>query len=249
MLKNFFKIVFFTFMIFSFSCATTKKKDENFLGDFNSISLGKIMGATVSRTKNELSPREISFVFEPRNNMFSFHHKYMGDNIWITMDYQNRQDMIVALDKYLATYKTGELNAQNNKKKAYFGQTNIKMAWGLLGVTHAGRPDIRFEYQLFGQKNLPYFIVASKTKKASGNDEANSPAIRIALSPAKCLEFRERLEQENLLKLVEELQTEFEKFEPSDFEDYQNENVKADIEKSSTEPNESLDIDESDFEF
>lgn len=249
MRKNFLKCVLFCFLVFFVSCATTKKKDENYLGDFNSMSLGEIMGATVSRTKNQLNPRVISLVFAPRTNLLSFHHKFMGDNIWITLDYQGRQTMIAAINRYLDTYKSGELNAANEKTKAYFGKTEITMDWGLLGTTHKNKPTLRFEYQRFGEKKLPYFIMASKTEKAGGTDEANSPAIRIALSPAKCQEFLEYLKQENLLSIVQELQADFEKYEANDFDNAESKNLKDNIEKESTETETPLDIDESDFEF
>lgn len=249
MFKKAFQFSIFCFIVFVFSCNTTKPKDENFLGDFNSVSMGEVMGASVSRTKHTLSPCVISFIFEPKVNLLSFHHKYLGDNIWVTLNYENRQVMLQAINEYLETYKTGSLDAKNSKKKAYFGQTRAKMNWGLLGVTHVANPNIRFEYELFGEKKLPYFIVASATHTAEGKDQSNSPAIRIALSPAKCQQVLKRLEQDNLLKIVEELEAEFREFEPEDFKDETSKNIKGEIEKNSSESKETIKVDENSFDF
>ena len=234
------------FVVFAFSCKTVQKKDENFLGDFDPVSLDKVMAAIVPRVKKELSPREFSFLFEPRTNTLAFHHRYIGDNIWISLDYDARQIMIKAINQYLEAFKNGELNETNDKKKALFGQTPSYMKWGLLGLAHEAKPTLRFEYQLVGKKKLPYFIVAAATQKALRSD-ANSPAIRIALSPAKCQEFLQRLDQENLLKLVKEMQAEFEKFAPED--GFGSDTAASEIEKNSSESNKSVDPDEAEFGF
>lgn len=244
MKKNLCKILASLLILLSFSCKSTPKRDKNFLGDFNAVNLDKMMAAIVPRTKSELSPREISFVFEPKTNILSFHHKYMGDNIWISLNYEERQTMIAAINAYLEAFKKGELTAENNKKKAFFGKTPSYMRWGLLGLVHEAKPALRFEYQLMGQKQLPYFILATASQKALGNDEANSIAIRIALSPAKCQEFLLRLDQNNLLEIVNELQADFEKFDPDpEF----SVNPTTEIEKNSTETDKTVDPDEAEF--
>lgn len=215
MKNTFFKVLVVILSFACFSCASTKKKDKNMLGEFNAVNLGKVMVAVVPRIKTELSPREVTFIFSPKTNLVSFHHRFLGDTIWITLTYEERQAMIEAIKKYLQAYKNGELTETNNKKKAYFGKTSSYMDWGLLGVTYKAKPTLRFEYQQFGEKHLPYFIIATATQTSIDDDiKANSPAIRLALSPAKCQEFLIRLDQDNLQKIVDELQADFEKFDP-----------------------------------
>ncbi|MEL3907539.1 MAG: hypothetical protein P1P64_00805 [Treponemataceae bacterium] len=243
MKNRFFKLLALFLVFVSFSCASTKKEDKNMLGEFNSVNMGKIMVAVVPRIKTELSPRDVTFVFSPKTNLVSFHHRFMGDNIWVTLNYEERQVMIEAIKKYMQAYKNGELTEKNNKKKAYFGKTSSYMAWGLLGITHKAKPILRFEYQQFGAKKLPYFIVATATHTSIDDDmEANSPAIRLALSPAKCQEFLLRLYQDNLQKIVDELQADFEKFAPDPEFDI-NEGAEKNEDEKTMAP------DEAEFEF
>lgn len=243
MLKKLYKILFGILALLIFSCKTTQKKDENFLGDFNIVGLDKIMAATVSRTDSTLSPKVLTLVFSPRTNVLSFHHRYMGDNIWVSLDYKDRQMMIKGINAYLDSFKNRTLTADNSKKKGFFGKTPVRIDWGVLGLAHFAIPNLRFEYQLFGEKKLPYFILATATTTAN-KSHANSPAIRVALSPAKCQEFLRYLDQDYLLSVVKELQDDFEKYDPDP-----KFNLKSDIEKNSSNTEQSIEPDEAEFEF
>lgn len=226
MFKNVIKLMLFLVLVAS--CASSpKKKNPNFLGDFDAIQLPQIMMASVSRINSSLKPKNISFVFEPKTNIVSFHHRYLGDNIWIALNYENRQALIEAINKYLNAFQDRSLVSANNKKKAFFGKTTVFMSWGLLAVAHTAKPDLRFEYQLFGEKKLPYFILATRTQSALGKDSANSPAIRLALSPAKCQDLLKRLEQENLVKIVADMEKEFNEYEPVPFNIDETENEQS----------------------
>lgn len=246
-MKKWFMCMAVLAVFFVSSCKTAPKKDENFLGDFDAVSLDPIMAAVVPRTKKVLSPRELSFVFAPRTNIVSFHHKYLGDNIWISLDYENRQQLIAAINTYLDAWQHKTLTAQNNKKKAYFGKTAAFMDWGLFGIVHKAKPVLRFEYQLIGEKQLPYFIIGNATTKELSKDAeqaANCPAVRIALSPAKCQEFLKILDQKTLLGIVADMQADFEEYEPnSEFD------IQSSIDKEASETDESISPDEAEFEF
>ena len=66
------------------ACTTVSKKDDpNFLGNYPVQSLGVMHLNLVKRYSDTLLPRDISFVFDPASNTVKFHHKMMGDNIWI----------------------------------------------------------------------------------------------------------------------------------------------------------------------
>jgi len=68
------------------ACASTSKKhDPDFLGNYPVQSLGVLHLNIVRRYSNDLLPRDVSFVFEPSTNLVKFHHKMMGDNIWISL--------------------------------------------------------------------------------------------------------------------------------------------------------------------
>ena len=197
-----------------FSCKSVETKKQL---AFQPVQLPEIQAATVGRIKSSLSPSTLSFVYAPKNNNLAFHHKYLGDTIWVSLNEKERQIMTNAINAYLASYKENKLTSANNNKKAFFGQTSCFMEWGLFSVSHYAKPTLRFEYQLIGEKKLPYFIIATATKPALDKSKAQSPAIRIALSPAKCLEFLERNNEKNLSDILDNLIKEFEKFD-ADFE-------------------------------
>lgn len=192
-------------------CKTAPKApDPNFLGDFPAQSLGALHLNVVKRFTNDLLPRDVSFVFDPRTNVVKFHHKMMGDNIWVYLTKENRAEMRTAIEQYLADFKAQKLTAEGAKKKGAFGKSSVLMTWGLVGSAHTAYADLRYDYQ-FITPQRPYFILAAATEKAS--DGANSPALRIAISPAQCKDVLTVLDDVLLLKLVEELKAEYERFD------------------------------------
>ena len=204
------------FLVFLGSCKTVPKNDPNFLGDFSPVDLGTLIGGSVKRTKEEIKPTEFKFTFYPRTNIVSIQHKFMVDNVEMFLDKADREILINAMENYIASYNDKNLSTANAKRKAFFGKIKVYMTWGLFGGgAHESEPTLRAEYQLLSE-NRPYFVLANATKKAIGEkDDANCPALRLAFSPAQCEDFIEFLKQENLLKIVEDMQKDFDRFEPS----------------------------------
>ncbi|UTC65584.1 hypothetical protein E4O00_05675 [Treponema sp. OMZ 788] len=205
------------FLVFLGSCKTIPKNDPNFLGDFSPVELGTLIGGSVKRTKEEIKPTDFKFIFFPRTNIVSINHQFMMiDKVEIFLDQEDREILIKAMETYLSSFNDQNLSVANAKKQAFFGKTKIFMTWGLFGGgAHEAEPTLRAEYQLLSE-NRPYFILANATTKAIGeNDDANSPALRLAFSPAQCEDFIELLKQENLVKIVENMQQDFERFEPA----------------------------------
>lgn len=204
------------FLAFLGSCKTAPKNDPNFLGDFSPVDLGTLIAGSVTRIKEEIKPTEFKFTFFPRSNIVSIQHKFMLDKVEIFLDQGDREILIKAMETYIASYNDKTLSASGSKKRAFFGKTNIFMAWGLFGgAAHEAEPTLRAEYQLLSE-NKPYFILANATTKAIGEkDDANCPALRLAFSPAQCEDFIALLKQDNLVKIVERMQQDFERFEPS----------------------------------
>lgn len=206
-----FLLILTTAFFLSSSCTTrSKKHDPDFLGNYPIQSLGLLHLNLVKRYSTTLLPRDVSFVFESSTNSIKFHHKMMGDNIWISLKKKDRELLCNAINQYLAAFANKTLTPNGAKKKAAFGKTDVLMTWGLLGSAHRTYPALRFEYQFITSKR-PYFILATATTQA--NDGANSPAIRIAVSPAQCKDLLNVINEPALLKLVEELKAEYEKFD------------------------------------
>ena len=204
------------FLVFLGSCKTVPKNDPNFLGDFSPVELGTLIGGSVKRIKEEIKPTEFKFTFFPRTNIVSIQHKFMIDKVEIFLDQTDREILIKAMETYISSYNDKNLSAANAKKQAFFGKTKIFMSWGLfVGGAHEAEPTLRAEYQLLSE-NKPYFILGNATTKAIGEkDNASCPALRLAFSPAQCENFIELLKQDNLVKIVEDMQKDFDRFEPS----------------------------------
>ncbi|MGP1594692.1 MAG: hypothetical protein ACTTH8_05555 [Treponema sp.] len=195
-------------------CVSLSQTDDpDFLGDFPPQHLGTIHLNIVKRYSNSLLPRNVSFVFEPRSNIVRFHHKFMGDNIWVYLDKKDRAAFRNAIEAYLADFKAHRLTPEGAKKKGAFGTTGAAMTWGLFGSAHAASPALRFEYQ-FITPQRPYFIIGTATE--SSEDGYSSPAIRIAVSPVQCKELLTVLDDAVLLELVNSLKSEHEKFDDSE---------------------------------
>ena len=196
------------------SCASTSKKhDPDFLGNYPVQSLGVLHLNIVRRYSNDLLPRDVSFIFEPATNSVKFHHKMMGDNIWISLKKNERALLREAIERYLAAFADKTLTPEGAKKKGAFGKTDILMTWGLFGGAHEAYPTLRFDYQ-FITPQRPYFILANATTQA--DDKANCPAIRIAISPAQCKDVLKVLDEQALAQLVEELKADYEKYDEFD---------------------------------
>ena len=193
--------------------STSKKHDPDFLGNYPVHSLGVLHLNIVKRYSDTLLPRDISFIFEPSSNTVKFHHKMMGDNIWIALKKNERALLREAIERYLVAFADKTLTAEGAKKKGVFGKTDVLMTWGLFGGAHEAQPTLRFDYQ-FITPQRPYFILANATTQ--GSDGANCPAIRIAISPAQCKDVLKALDETALLQLVEELKAEYEKYDEFD---------------------------------
>ena len=193
--------------------STAKKGDANDLNNYPAQSLGVLHLNIVKRYSDVLLPRDISFVFEPATDMLKFHHKMMGDNIWVALDRDERAVFRQAVELYLQAFSNKSLTQEGAKKKGAFGKVEVLMSWGLFGSAHEAYPVLRFDYQ-FITPQRPYFILATATTESS--DGSNSPAIRIAVSPAQCKDLLSVLDEQAYAQLIEELKADYGKFDIAD---------------------------------
>ncbi len=196
------------------SCVSVEKKeDPNFLGDFDGRQIATIMAGNVKLIKKTIKPSTFTFSFYPRTNNLTISFRNSGrsgDNVWATLDQNDRKILIEGIKAFLKQYDEQTLAPENNKKKALFGKTKIELSWGLFGPTRIAEPTLRCEYELLTD-NRPYFILGNAMTKSK--EGVNCPALRMAFSPAQCEDLLEILSQENLLKLVESLKKEFNKYD------------------------------------
>lgn len=205
---------FFLAFVFCESCSTVQKSDElNVLADYPPALLGVSHLNVVSRFSVTLVPRDVTFIFDASSNTTKFHHKMLGDNIWVHLSQENRAVMRKAMQSYLDSFMQHTLSQEHANQKGFFGTTDIFMCWGLFGASHEAFPTLRFEYQ-FITPSRPYFIIATATTE--GSDKSNSPALRIAVSPLQCKDILAFIEESNLRELTEKIKNEYEKFGSTD---------------------------------
>ena len=129
----------------------------------------------------------------------------IGFNVTLVKN-ANLEDM----QKALAAFKAKTLTQEGSKKKGSFGKTDVLVTWGLAGSAHQAYPTLRFDYQ-FITPQRPYFILANATVK--GDDDANCPAMRIAISPAQCQDILGIINEQALSALIDELRGDYDKFD------------------------------------
>jgi len=205
---------FFLAFLFCASCSTVQKSDElHVAADYPPELLGVSHLNIVSRFTGTLLPRDVTFVFDASSNTTKFHHKMLGDNIWVYLSETNRAVMRKAMQSYLDSFMQHTLDQEHANQKGFFGTTDIFIHWGLFGASHEAFPTLRFEYQ-FITPSRPYFIIATATTE--GSNGANSPALRIAVSPLQCKDILAFIEERNLRELTEKIKNEYEKFGSTD---------------------------------
>lgn len=208
-------------LVFAFvACVTQKKaiKDELSLPP---RKLGLVTAAILKRGTNTLLPRDYSFVLITKTQTLRIHHKLMGDNVWIFFPPKERKALIEAFDAYLNAYKDG---FEKKTHKAFFGSEKIEMVWGLLNVAHKAYPTARFEYEYIN--NRPYFVIASKTVESEKND-ANSPAIKIVLSPSQVRKIISLINDDAISLVMQNLRRDFEEYDDEFYSDRDNDAEEA----------------------
>ena len=197
--KTIIHVFVFLALLYVTSCTTTIKSEKKNIS-LPPRKLGIITASIVKRNSKELLPRDYSFVLITKTATLRVHHKLLGDNIWIFFPEKERKTLISAMENYLDNYKTG---FKDKKQKAYFGKENIQMVWGLLNAAHIAYPTVRFEYEYL-KNGKPYFIIANTTIESTKND-ANSPAMKIALSPLQCKKVLSLINDDAINKVIDAL--------------------------------------------
>ena len=209
-----------------FSCNTINKNTKKTLS-LPPRKIGVLTAAIVKRNTKTLLPRDFSLVLITKTETLRIHHKLLGDNVWIFFPPKERKKLIMAMEEYLKNYKEGF--DEGKRTKAYFGKEKIQMVWGLLNVAHKAYPTMRFEYELL-KNNRPYFIIANATVESEKND-ANSPALKIALSPKQCRLLLNLINDDAISLIVQNLKNDFEEYDEQEDNDFEtNEESSEDVE-------------------
>ena len=198
----------FVALVMLVSCSSTPKQkpvDPNFLGDYEPIALEDLMG--LSNEMNKVRPLEIKTFFVPRRNTVEFYFRLGVNSIALVLDEKTREEWLDSIEDYLEDYADEEFLAQYKptKRNAYENGA-ISISWGLLGPNHTAKSASYWTNYSY-LENKPYFyiyIVPASDKDAS---DMYSPKTSIYFSPSQLESVKDVLNQENLLKYIEELDT------------------------------------------
>lgn len=190
------------------SCKTMSAQEKKALS-LPPRKIGILTAAVVKRNSKTLLPRDFSLVLITRTETLRLHHKLLGDNVWIFFPPNERRKLIASIEEYLKNYKIGF--DETRSRVAYFGKEKIQMVWGLLNVAHRAYPTMRFEYELLKDEK-PYFIIANATTESEKND-ANSPALKIALSPKQARLLLTLINDDAILSVMQNLKNDFETYD------------------------------------
>ena len=240
-LKGVFLSILLVFFLLLLSCKTIDKKNKKTLS-LPPRKIGVFTAAVIKRNTKTLLARDFSLVLITRTETLRIHHKLLGDNVWIFFPPKERKNLIIAIEEYLKNYKDGFDDGK--RRLAYFGKEKIQMVWGLLNVAHRAYPTVRFEYELL-KNDKPYFIIANTTVESEKND-ANAPALRIALSPKQCRVLLNLINDDAISLIMQNLKKDFEDYDDHDFEDRNSEEKTESF--SNDENLEEEDVDSNDFE-
>ena len=201
------------------SCSSSPAtKGSDFIGNYPSQKIETVMINSVSEKKNELNPLEISYVLYPRKNTVEINMIYEMYHVTLTLSQTNRTEMLSSMQNYIDDYQAGKLGKENDRKKAFFGQTTIPMMWGLLSTSSYAKVPIYFEYRQISDKR-PYFLFTCDMIPATDSNGAIlkngmvTPPLKLAFSPLQCQHVIEVLNQDALVKIVSDLDTEQSKFD------------------------------------
>lgn len=193
------------------SCSSAPDvNDKNFIGNYPARELEKMMVNSVNTHKNELNPLEIQFIFAPKTNLVQMKFEYEFNKVSLPLSQENRAALLNAMATYISDYQAGKLLNANEQKRGYFGSAAVPIYWGLLNPVYYTKPVLSFEYRILSNKK-PYFIIESKMTQETDETGVEkpkgpkSPALNIAFSPLQCQHMIEMLNQDNLVKIVRDL--------------------------------------------
>jgi len=192
--------------LLSFSCTSTKsqKNNPNFLGDFDPVELQSVMALT--KQIGPLKPKEIKSVFYPRKNIIELYFTVTASKIRLTFTPELRQMFLDSAIQFLNSIEEESLENRSPKIKNAYSTSTVTIAWGVIGYGHSAKnAKIYLNYEFIEGK--PYFLLQTTSAIDDTEHQFYSPDIKVYFSPTQLTEFCEIISQENLLGIMEELNT------------------------------------------
>ncbi len=214
--KFLYSIFLITILINLLSCASNKtrspqpvqERTENFIADLNSFFLGNLHLYT-KQSINSPKITEFDVYFSPRTNSIFINSKLTLDVIDISFSYAERKALYETAQKYLNYYENGLLTDEKPTTKNAWYKGTIPISWGVFGFTHSAdtKYQINTEYLWIGK---PYYRMRFDT--ATDEDDSNSPAFNLYISPSQWQTIFEMCDQVTLEARCDEIIAQAEAF-------------------------------------
>lgn len=191
------------------STSRTYEEDRNYLGDFDPIQLENVFG--VRESGGKLKPVEIRLFFIPRTNNIEAYLRDGSTAYILIFERQERDALVDGIMAYIqayATYADGNtrsLPTREANRKNYFTTGTMSVSWGIANPARNNTSTFQTNY-MYLEKNRPYFELMVESTIDTDEPAVTSPVLRLYFTPIQLEAFLIQIDQENLEKLVYNLE-------------------------------------------
>ncbi len=199
--------VFFVVGIALSSCATSSKKNENFIADVDPIELSPVTAQFPNFLGTSIEPKTVSVFFVPRSDEVLIQYKVTGNTYKLYLNRAARELIRNAAVQYNADFDAVRLDRElsyRKTEKIYGEVKDCHMEWGLTSFTMNGEayPKVAAGYRFEGRN--PYFVVVVPVTENLGYKDGRSGLRNtvkqvIYMNKAQALAMADILEEDNLL--------------------------------------------------
>ena len=171
------------------------------------------MGNLHLYTKQSInSPRITDFdvYFSPRTNSIFFKFNIGIDIVQISYSYSERKKLFETAQKYLSNYENNLINNEKPTSKNAYYKGIIPISWGVFGLTHSVNTNYKVNTE-YVWPDKPYYRLQYESTKDIEED-SNSPAFSIYISPSQWQTIFEMCNQELLEAQVDSILEQAEAF-------------------------------------
>lgn len=199
------------------SCASKKElqakpeqvRTENFIADLDPFFLGNLHLYT-KQSVNSPKITDFDVYYNPRSNSISFTFKLGLNIVQLSYSYSERKEIYSSAKQYIFNYENNFITEEKPTSKNAYLKGKSPISWGVFGLVYSAitKYQVNTEYLWIDK---PYYRLRYETSKAQ-DDDANSPAFAIYISPTQWQMIFEMCDQASLEAKVDEILSQAEVF-------------------------------------
>lgn len=179
----------FILCIFLCGCASKQKepqpvreRSEDYIADINSMFLGNLHLYT-RMSINSPKITDFDVYFSPRTNSVYLNFKLGIDIVQISYSYSERKAIYESAQKYIFNYENNLLVDEKPTSKNAYHKGQVPISWGVFGLSYSAttKYQVNTEYLWIDK---PYYRLRYDSAK-DDNEDSNSPAFSIYISPSQ----------------------------------------------------------------